>query len=151
AGLVFALLVIALAMFAVSYARVQEALQDKSQALEREQQTTYLQSIALAGRELAAGNVGRAEELLDGCPEHLRGWEWLFLKRQRYDGEPTPLQHSATVIRVAFSPDGRQLASVCYDGTFQIWDAQKRKMLYTLEQQRALGRAVLVRGMAYSP
>ena len=30
--------------------------------------TSYIQRIALAGRELAAGNVGRAEELLDECP-----------------------------------------------------------------------------------
>src|SRR5262249_52804035 len=108
-------------------------------------ETTYIQSIALAGRDLAAGNVGHAEELLDDCPEHMRGWEWRFLKRQRYDGEPTPLQHSATVSRVAFSPDGRQLASVCYDGTFQIGDAQMRKVLHPLERQLAL-----VRYMAYS-
>src|SRR5262249_12578846 len=73
-----------------------------SSALEREKQTTYLQSIALAGRELAAGNVDNAEKLLDKCPEHLRGWEWHFLKRQRYD-TPLPMQHSETVVRVAFS------------------------------------------------
>src|SRR5439155_27266619 len=126
-------------------------LQAEKQALEREKETTYLQRTALAGRELAAGNVGQAEELLDECAEHLRGWEWHFLKRQRYDGQPAPLQHSATVTRVAFSPDGRQLASACYDGTFQIWDARTRQKLHTLEQQTAHGRPVIVRGMAYSP
>lgn len=127
------------------------ALSEKSTALESEKQFTYLQRTALAGRELAAGNVGHAEELLEDCPANLRGWEWRFLKRQRYDGEPTPLQHSATVSRVAFSPDSRQLASVCYDGTLQIWDAQTRQKLHTLEQQMGLGGTVLVRGMAYSP
>src|SRR5262249_18280388 len=123
---------------------------EKSAALEREIETTYIQRIALAGRELAAGNVGSTEELLEDCPEHMRGWEWHFLKRQRYD-EPTPLQHSATVLRVAFSPDGRQLASVCHDGTFQIWDAQKRQILYTLEKQPTLRRGGLPHGLAYSP
>ena len=53
---------------------------------------SYTQRIALAGRELAAGNVGRAEELLDECPLDRRGWEWHFLKRQRY-GNPPPLKH----------------------------------------------------------
>jgi len=111
----------------------------------------YVNHVALAGRELAAGNVGRAEELLDDCPEQLRGWEWHFLKRQRYSGEPTPLQHSATVTRVALSPDGQQIASACYDGTLQLWDAHTRQKLHTLEQQMARGHAVLARGMAYSP
>jgi serine/threonine protein kinase len=159
-GIVATAAVVAIAVVAlvISYGNISAALTqksaalaEKSAALEREQETTYLQRIALAERELAAGNVARAEELLGGCEERLRGWEWHFLKRQRYDGKPTPLQHYSTVIRVAFSPDGRQLASVCYDGTFQIWDAQKRQPLYTLEQQMALGRAALVRGMAYSP
>ncbi|HEY7313710.1 MAG TPA: protein kinase [Gemmataceae bacterium] len=151
AGFLSALLIVAVAVLAMSYFQVQEALHDKTEALDREKETGYLQRIALAERELATGNVGRAEELLDECPEHLRGWEWHFLKRQRYDGEPTPLPHSATVTRVALSPDGRQLASACYDGTFQIWDAHTRRKLHTLEQQMARGRAVLVRGMAYSP
>jgi WD40 repeat protein/serine/threonine protein kinase len=127
-----------------------QAKQELAQALRREKETTYLQRTALAGRELATGNVGRAEELLDDCPEHLRGWEWHFLKRQRYGNAP-PLQHPATVVRVAFSPDGRQIASVCMDGTFQIRDARTGQVLHTLEQQQILHRGTLVGGMAYSP
>src|SRR5262249_18401025 len=48
--------------------RADEALQEKTTALEREQealqektQTVYYQNIALAERQLSAGNVGRAE------------------------------------------------------------------------------------------
>ena len=72
-----------------------EALKGERQAKEDLERTAYIQRIALAGRELAAGNVGRAEELLDDCPEHLRGWEWHFLKRQRYGkpDSPTALGH----------------------------------------------------------
>jgi eukaryotic-like serine/threonine-protein kinase len=126
------------------------ALAEKSAALEREKEITYLQRTALAGRELAAGNVGRAEELLDECPEHLRGWEWHFLKRQRY-GNAAPLPHQATVVRVAFSPDGRQIASVCMDGTFEIRDTRTRQVLHTLERQKVLHAVVGCRGLAYSP
>ncbi len=151
-GIVATLAVAAIAIGAllISLSNISAALTEKSAALDREKQTTYLQAIALAGRELAAGNVGRGEELLDDCPEHLRGWEWHFLKRQRY-GNPTPLQHPATVVRVAFSPDGRQLASVCMDGTFEIRDARTGKILHDLEPQAVLRSGALCRGLAYSP
>src|SRR5262249_22008235 len=85
-------LVSAVLVLAGSNAQVKEEKQQTDAALEREQETTYLQRTALAGRELAAGNIGHAEELLAECPEHMRGWEWHYLKRLRYDGEPTPLQ-----------------------------------------------------------
>src|SRR5262249_51879392 len=110
-----------------------QAKGDLKQALDREQETTYLQRTALAGRELAAGNVGHAEELLDDCPEHLRGWEWHFLKRQRYD-KPLPIQHPETVVGVAFSPDDRQIATVCMQGGLTIRDAQTSRVLHTLPQ-----------------
>jgi WD40 repeat protein/serine/threonine protein kinase len=150
AGCMLALLVLAVSALAVSYGQVKLALQHKSEALEREKEITYIQRIALAGRELGAGNVGRAEELLDDCPEHLRGWEWHFLKRQRYGNAP-PMQHHATVVRVAFSPDGSQIATVCMDGTLAIRDPRTGQVLRTLERPAVLLGAALVRGMAYSP
>jgi WD40 repeat protein/serine/threonine protein kinase len=156
-GLLGGLLVAAVLSLAVSYVRTREALEHETQAredlglaLEREKESRYVQGTALAGRELAAGNVGRAEELLNECPEHLRGWEWHFLKRQRYGNAP-PLQHQATVIRVAFSPDGRHIASVCMDGTFAVRDAQTGRVLHTFERQMVLDRGALVRGLVYSP
>ncbi len=121
-----------------------------AKSLAREELAAYAQRTALAGRELAAGNVGHAEELLGECPEELRGWEWHFLKRQRYE-KPAPMQHEATVIKVAFSPNGQQVASVDMDGAFAIRDPRTGRVLYTLERQQALHRARLVRGLAYSP
>ena len=124
--------------------------QQTQQALEREKETSYVQRIALAGRELAAGNVGRAEELLDECPLDRRGWEWHFLKRQRY-GNPPPMQHNTTVVRAAFSPDGRQLATATMDGTITIRDSRTGQIVHELEHQTVLLGGALLRGMVYSP
>jgi WD40 repeat protein/serine/threonine protein kinase len=119
------------------------------QVLESEKETSYVQRIALAGRELNAGNVGRAEELLDECPRERRGWEWYFLKRQRY-GNPSSMKYEDTIVRVAFSPDGRQIASVCMQGAIEIRDARTGKPLHTLEPQTVLVGGALCRGLAYS-
>src|SRR5262249_51548553 len=158
ASFVFALLVIAVAVLGVSYAQVQEALQDKTRALEgeqealqektqalehetgaleRERQTSYYQRIALAERQLSAGNAGRAEELLNECSPSLRGWEWHLLKRQRYGNAP-PLKHAETVGSVAFSPDGQHIASSCLDGSVQIWDAWTGQALHPLQKGGAM-------------
>jgi WD40 repeat protein len=151
ASLLFGMLVVGIAVLGVSYAQVRDALQEKTRALEhetealgRERQTSYYQRIALAERQLSAGNVGRAEELLNECPPPLRGWEWRFLKRQRYGNAP-PLNHSDTVTSVAFSPDGRQIASGCMDGSVQVWDTWTGRVLHALEK----GGAVAAK-LAYS-
>jgi WD40 repeat protein/serine/threonine protein kinase len=137
-------------VLAASNAQVNKEQEQTRRALEGEKETSYNQRIALAGRELAAGNVGRSEELLDECPLDRRGWEWSFLKRQRYGNLP-PMQHEATVVSVAFSPDGQQLATACMDGTIAIRDARSGHMLQSLERQSGLLGGALPRHLAYSP
>ena len=137
-------------VLAASSKQIKVEQKQTQQALERETDSSYTQRIALAERELAAGNVGRAEELLDECPLDRRGWEWDFLKRQRY-GNPPPLKHEDIVAIVAFSPDGRQIASVCMHGAIEIRDARTGESLHTLEPpQTVLVSGGLCRSMAYS-
>jgi len=146
-----AVLVVGVATLAASNVRIsrekqqkEEALQEKEDALHRARLTLYYQRIALAERELANHKVGQAEVLLDRCPEHLRGWEWRYLKRQRYGSLP-PLKHAGAVWGVAFSPDGRYLASGAVD-TVHVWDLKAGKELRTLE-----GHKKRVRRLGFSP
>src|SRR5262249_55895722 len=150
---------------AISLGNISAALTEKSAALEQKDaalkgerhaneelvRTSYFRNIALAERQLAAGNVGSAEELLEECPEHLRGWEWHYLKRQRYD-DPRTLQHPDTVTRVAFSHDGGLIATGCIDGTVQLRDARTGDLLHTLgPDKQAVAGGQIVRGLAFAP
>src|SRR5262249_54675292 len=98
-----ALLVLAVAVFGVDYARVQEALEDKKQSL-------YYQWIASAAHARANHQASRAEELLDICPPGLRDWEWHYLKRLPFADFPE-MHLPRGFTKVAYGPDGRYLAA----------------------------------------
>jgi eukaryotic-like serine/threonine-protein kinase len=132
----------------VALGRAEEANENLARSLAREERAAHAQRIALAERELAAHNVGRAEELLDQCPVNLRGWEWHFLKRQRY-GNTAPLQHPNTVGRIGYSPSGQQLATSCLDGKVRIWDTRTSRVLHELSRENAV--SPIIRVLTYSP
>jgi WD40 repeat protein/serine/threonine protein kinase len=117
-------------------------------ALKREQRTLYLKRIALAERELAANNIGRVEEILDDCPLSLRGWEWRYLRRGR--GPFTFRGHRSWVRGVAFSPDGKQVASSSslpnMMGEIKVWEAGTGR-----EVRGLLGHTSPAFGVAFHP
>src|SRR5262249_6271255 len=124
-----------------------EANENLRQAMAREERNLAFQRIARAERELAANNIGRTEELLTECPEHLRGWEWHYLKRR---AQEPPVVVQATkywVMDAAFSPDGRYLATASlgflFQGEIKLWDAATGKEARPLQGQRVSARNVV--------
>jgi WD40 repeat protein/serine/threonine protein kinase len=119
----FVLLLLAVAGLTVSN-RLIVAEEDRTKTANKVlKQQLYYQTIASAEREYAAGNPGRAEQLLDGpnChPEQIRGWEWHYLKRQRYGGM-APILNSNFIWSLALSSDGSLLATGGDDGEVRLW------------------------------
>jgi WD40 repeat protein len=82
------------------------------------------------GQHLAAGD-DRTIKILDAQT----GQELLALKG-----------HSASITGLAYSPDGKRLATTAEDKTVKVWNAQNGDELLTLE-----GHGWFVNGVAFSP
>ncbi|HUE72151.1 MAG TPA: serine/threonine-protein kinase [Pirellulaceae bacterium] len=124
--------ILAVAALAVSTVLVWRANTDLTESLDRERHEANFHRITLAHRDLSADNLGRALKLLQECPEDLREWEWHYLMRL-CKVEPQILRDSTEVNAVAFSPDGKRLASAGGDGTVKIWNSGTGKVLQTFQ------------------
>jgi WD40 repeat protein len=69
--------------------------------------------VNLAYREYLDDNVALADELLDGCPEDLRAWEWAYARRLGHSelSSWTAASNGKDVWSVAFAPDGSRVAA----------------------------------------
>src|SRR5205807_1597261 len=110
----------------------------------------YAAQTNLAQQAWEAGNIGRAIRLLEAqrpAPgqEDLRGFEWRYLWRLcQGDSLRTFRGHMGHVRAVAFSPDGKLLATVSQDKTPRLWDVTGTKPPVVLRghAQRLLALAV---------
>jgi hypothetical protein len=85
---------------------------DANRRAEELKRKNYIGNVNLAMSECESNNVARAIELLEGCPNDLRGWEWNYAWRQCHLELGTFRQLGWTLNGVAFSPDGARIASV---------------------------------------
>jgi WD40 repeat protein len=115
-------------------------------ALREAQVNLYFNHIALAEREWHAGNAGRAEELLDACPAELREWEWHYLKRLCHSDLLTVRAPVGGYSQLAYSPDGKYLATAGPGTDLLLLDAAGGEVVRTLR-----GHGSSVFAVAFSP
>jgi hypothetical protein len=56
--------------------RADDKAREASQRAESLRRQDYINRVNLAHGEVLDDNIARAEDLLEGCPSDLRGWEW---------------------------------------------------------------------------
>jgi WD40 repeat protein/tetratricopeptide (TPR) repeat protein/tRNA A-37 threonylcarbamoyl transferase component Bud32 len=118
---------------AVARGKAEQAEQATKQKAEELRRTLYVNSIQLADAKYREGNIRRVRELLESCPNDLRGWEWNRLNYISDQSLMTLRGHKGWVDCAAISPDGKRIASGGQtDHTIRIWDMVTGKELVTI-------------------
>jgi WD40 repeat protein len=121
-------------------------------------QNLYVSHVNQAHLAWQMAQVGRVRQLLDGQDPgktgkpDFRGFEWHYLDRLCHSNLRTLTGHDHWVLSVAYSPDGKYIASAGGDGLHQgpfeirVWDARTGQVVH-----RLWGHRSRVTGVTFSP
>ena len=114
---------------------------------ERADQNFYDADMSLAQHAWDEGDLGRTLSLLEAHGPQAggkdrRSFEWFYF-RNLCAGDPhmTLRGHSQSVNSVAFSPDGKRLATGSVGDPVRIWDSATGKIVKTLPEQNVVSLA----------
>jgi eukaryotic-like serine/threonine-protein kinase len=129
-------------------ARLNQVVRVKEQSVRRQE---YLRDVKLASQLWADNRSSEALRLLEryvpaSGEEDLRHYPWHYFHRLCTLGKPPLVGHRGDVYFVAFSPDGKTLATAGKDGTGRVWDLARRTTLVTLT-----GHADEINWVSFSP
>ncbi|HKQ06771.1 MAG TPA: hypothetical protein VJ464_16675 [Blastocatellia bacterium] len=147
AGLILlSLVAIVAAVFALKQKKVaeqktNEVEQQKNEAVEQGRtvrQLLYVSDMNLAQKAFDDKNQAMGYKLLNTYlpapdEEDLRDFDWYYLWRSHHDESAVLRGHTDPVISVAYSPDGKLLASGSKDKTIKLWEVSSGKPLGTLQ------------------
>ena len=125
-----------------------------AQAAEKSRHLYYASSLNLAGSEFDNNNRSRGYELLEsflpqttlGKTNDDRSFYWYYLWKHNFKEFSMLNDHTKVVYSVAFSSDGKTLATGSEDKTVNLWDVASRQEVATLK-----GHTGAVLSVAFSP
>jgi hypothetical protein len=115
-----------------------KAVNEKLEATQAElRNTLYAAHMNLARNAWETKNIARLRTFLEQhVPQpgetDLRGFEWHYFQRLLHPELLTIRGHNATIQHVAYSPDGKRLASAAQGDEVKIWDSQTGRELLSL-------------------
>ena len=97
-------------------------------ALSESETESYFASIYAADAARNFANTDTVQEFLQAAPVRLRNWEWRYLNAETSTQIMT-LHFPDIAQGTRFSPDGKQIVSICHDETIHFFDARTGREL----------------------